>query len=1095
MDNLPNIQSGDRLGPYEIGAELGRGGIAIVREARNVNDPTQAALAIKIAHRTNAQRDRRFIREFERLRVITLPGVARVYDAGTSDDLIWFVMDQIPGIPIHRAFHGLQSTEQRIQMALEAGARVFDVLAGIHRLGFIHRDIKPSNILVDSNNQTHILDFGLVRLQERGDTVTRAGRLVGTVAFMSPEQTTGLPLTTGTDIFSAGLVLYEGLMGPRPRPQKQEEWLGRMCLQQITSMAIRDPQIPRSLSTVVDRLLSLDPHARPTATEAAKMLRAVSAGTLRADWPNPPRFVGRTEEIERCFSAFEPNEKRLMVLEGKVGTGRRRLLEQVQRRALLYGTPRVTGVCRPQVPGGAVLQILSEIFETHADPEWRVKTAGTDVAALLSMWPSLPLPTPPNSMERPTLNEVAKAAAHTIQRSVDSSGLMVVFERLDAIDSLSARVLQMLLSNAPDRLAVMAITEPRWASPRATRLIDHLVFTDRACRIELPPLSSAQASEVASSLNEDGTMDPIDSCTPQMARDLGLDQLAAVRGETRAQFPSQLAVLGLAAFPLPVEVLRLLNIDPLPWVDDGVLTERDGGFVFKDGWLRQRAQSLISNRSQAEDALADALARTNVNEQRCGHVARHMMHGRDPNRSLPYAIRAAVYAAEQRRFTEARDWLMAIDPMTRKRGDQTYKALRFKLAWARARTSMNTDLSVNREDLIDQAEERALTPEDKQLVAILRADLGMRNGRIAEEVPRLIEQAKLLDPTGKAWLHLKAARMLLDHGDPQAARAFVQETAVLGAHPDRAAVGIDLARLEGRASTVIEGCSQALDRSTLPDNDPFHGILQCRLGWGLLAIGDREGATQAAHLAVHLLTIHGNRARLAEAHHLAALLALGRGHPRAARVMLDPLITAARAFSFLHVEVLGSALKLRVAAAMNDKAAARSALASISGEVQKTSADWRLALARWHRVQRKLKEATAAATWPRPKTPAEVFLSIEAARLRLVTGDIDGASDHINGALSTSEKNGYAELHVLATLVGGAVNPSQDGRWETALSKAGSSPWVELSLTSLAMQGRRAMGEGDAESARTHFQALLDRANHLDHRYHQVVANEALVSL
>ena len=219
MDNLPNIQSGDRLGPYEIGAELGRGGIAIVREAWNVNDPSQGALAIKIAHRTNAQRDRRFIREFERLRVITLPGVARVYDAGTSDDLIWFVMDQVPGIPIHRAFKALQSVEQRVQMALEAGARVFDVLAGIHRLGFIHRDIKPSNILVDSDNQTHILDFGLVRLQERGDTVTRAGRLVGTVAFMSPEQTTGLPLTTGTDIFSAGLVLYEGLMGPRPRPQ------------------------------------------------------------------------------------------------------------------------------------------------------------------------------------------------------------------------------------------------------------------------------------------------------------------------------------------------------------------------------------------------------------------------------------------------------------------------------------------------------------------------------------------------------------------------------------------------------------------------------------------------------------------------------------------------------------------------------------------------------------------------------------------------------------------------------------------------------------------------------------------------------------
>jgi len=76
-----------------------------------------------------------------------------------------------------------------------------------------------------------------------------------------------------------------------------------------------------------------------------------------------------------------------------------------------------------------------------------------------------------------------------------------------------------------------------------------------------------------------------------------------------------------------------------------------------------------------------------------------------------------------------------------------------------------------------------------------------------------------------------------------------------------------------------------------------------------------------------------------------------------------------------------------------------------------------------------------------------------------------------------------------------AIKPSNDGRWEAALTKAASSPWVELSLTAVAMQGRRAMRAGDVESARTHFLALLERADHLDHRYHQVVANEALVSL
>jgi hypothetical protein len=142
-----------------------------------------------------------------------------------------------------------------------------------------------------------------------------------------------------------------------------------------------------------------------------------------------------------------------------------------------------------------------------------------------------------------------------------------------------------------------------------------------------------------------------------------------------------------------------------------------------------------------------------------------------------------------------------------------------------------------------------------------------------------------------------------------------------------------------------------------------------------------------------------------------------------------------------------------------------------------------------------LDEAISAATWPRPNNPAEVFLSIEAARLRLVTGDIEGASEHVAGALSICKKSGYAELHTLATLVDGAVNPSQDGRWEAALTEAASSSWVELSLTSLAMQGRRSLRRGDVASAQTHFQSLLERSKHLDHHYHQVVANEALVLL
>lgn len=1095
MRSLPAIQPGDVIGPYRVGPELGRGGIAVVHEATRIDNPKMGPLAIKVAHRTNELRDQRFIREFERLRVIALPGVARVYDAGTTDQLIWFVMDQIEGKPIHHAIQGVGDVQKRVAAAIDVGARLFDVLAGIHRMNFIHRDIKPSNILVSDRHDTHILDFGLVRLVERGDTMTRAGRLVGTVAFMSPEQTTGLPLTPQSDIFSAGLVLYEAILGPRPRPQKQEEWLGRMCLQPITPMVIQEPRIPCDLSSAIDRMLCLDPHRRPTATEAAAMMRNIANGNLQSDWPHPPKFIGRTDSLATVFSAFEPKESRMMILEGNVGTGRRRLLDQVQRRALLYGTPRVTGVCRPHISGGAVFQILSEIFATHADPEWRVAAAGPDAATLISMWPSLPLPNPDSSAPAPTMNEVAAAAANTIQRSVESVGLMVVFERIDAIDSLSARVLQMVLLQPPDRLAVMGVMEPRWATPRAQKLVQHLEDTDRAVRINLPPLSSPEATDVAAALTPEGTLDPIDGTTPQMARGHGLDRLAARRGEVRARLPASLAVLGLSARPLSREVLHLLHIDPLPWVEDGILIEGPKGYKLANGWLRQRAQSLISNRTQAEDALADAMVRAGVTEDACGLVARHMMLGRDPNRALPYAIRAAVFCTLQGRFNESRNWLMAIDPMRRDRNDPTYKALRFQLAWARARTSLNTDLSRNRDDLVRQAEERMRTSEERLLVTVLQSDVGMREGRVQAAIDRMLDQAGTMDETATGWLHLKAARMYLDLGDPKQARSVLPKTAILGAHPNRAVVGIDLARLEGRTDTVIEGCHQAIARSSRLESDPFFGILQCRLGWGLLARGDRVGATQSAHLAIDLLAEHGNRARLAEAHHLAALLALGRGQPRAARMMLDPLISTARSFSFTNLEMLGSSLKLRVAAAMGDATAAHEALDSPSNSSAHPTADWRLALSRWNRTQRRQQDALESATLLNPRNPAEVFLAIEGARLRLVADRHTEAAHHIEAAIKVCQKRGYSELLTLARVVHGAIDLTQDEFWRAALIQASASPWVELSMAGIAMQGRRALREGDNDAARSHFANLLRRADHLDHHYHRVVANEALVDL
>jgi hypothetical protein len=308
-------------------------------------------------------------------------------------------------------------------------------------------------------------------------------------------------------------------------------------------------------------------------------------------------------------------------------------------------------------------------------------------------------------------------------------------------------------------------------------------------------------------------------------------------------------------------------------------------------------------------------------------------------------------------------------------------------------------------------------------------------------------------------------------------------------------VGIDLALHEGRPDTALEGCRQAIARETAALNEPYIGTLLLRQGWAQLAIGDRVGATQAAHRAQDLLSKQGHRARHTEATHLVALLALGRGQARTARVLLDPMITAARAFGMANLVTIGTALKLRVAAAMNDKVAARTTLSAVERETQEASADWRLARSRWQRVQQEPTAACATAVWGTPRTPAAVFLKIEAARLLLATSDIAGAREQITEALTVSNRRGFLELRLLAQLVAGAIDHDECQQWPNILQEARRCPWVELSLTALAMTGRRALRRGDVDTARAQFEILLRRADHIDHHYHRVVANEALVQL
>ena len=214
----------DRIGAYRIKKVLGEGGMGIVYEAEQ-EEPVRRTVAIKLIKLGMDTRQvvARFGTERQALALMNHPNIARVYDAGASQDgRPYFVMELVDGVPITRYCDETRLTaRERLELFIE----VCEGIQHAHQKGIIHRDVKPSNVLVtqqDGRATPKIIDFGIAKATEstagEGTMLTEMGQVLGTVLYMSPEQatTTGRDVDTRTDVYSLGLLLYELLVGTPP---------------------------------------------------------------------------------------------------------------------------------------------------------------------------------------------------------------------------------------------------------------------------------------------------------------------------------------------------------------------------------------------------------------------------------------------------------------------------------------------------------------------------------------------------------------------------------------------------------------------------------------------------------------------------------------------------------------------------------------------------------------------------------------------------------------------------------------------------------------------------------------------------------------
>lgn len=224
LDSVPIANSGvpiDLVEGYVILKELHRGGQGIVFQA--VQQSTRRKVAIKVILQgpyASHNARRRFEREIQVIAQLKHPHIVEVFHSGVTKDHRQFcVMDYVRGVPLDRF---VRENGLTLESAIELFLKVCDAVQYAHKHGVIHRDLKPSNILVDFEGSPKVLDFGLAKqlLDTDPSLVSLTGQVIGTLPYMSPEQTKGNPdeIDTRTDVYSLGVIFYEILTGQFPYP-------------------------------------------------------------------------------------------------------------------------------------------------------------------------------------------------------------------------------------------------------------------------------------------------------------------------------------------------------------------------------------------------------------------------------------------------------------------------------------------------------------------------------------------------------------------------------------------------------------------------------------------------------------------------------------------------------------------------------------------------------------------------------------------------------------------------------------------------------------------------------------------------------------
>ena len=551
----------EQLGRYRLEGRIGSGGMGTVYLAHDTILDRKVAVKVLAADLARIPQQRgRFLREAQAAARVSCPWVVAVHEVGDEDGSAFIVMEYVEGDSLASVLSagGKLPIDQGVDILRQA-AKALDVA---HRKGILHRDIKPDNILLSRDGRVRITDFGIAKVME-ASVLTRTGEMMGTAAYMAPEQALGESSDGRSDLYSLGCVAYEVFTGRLPfESETQVGLVYRHVNEEPLPPSRFRARMSPTLETVVLRLLAKAPGDRyQTAAEVVRALEDLirTGGAERpADEVSPRqvgsldavdrqvRFVGRSQELDHLSSALQraiAGRGSVQFIAGEAGVGKTRLAGELEQYAVRRGVRFLRGTCLYREETVPYLPFISAIrcyfrlarWDTRRDEREAVKEfLRTEAPELGAVVPQVgtfigqrgQAASAPQLEDRDRERErLFEGISHLIRRISGYRPVVLFLDDLQWADRASLRLLHYVASSCEDHAMLLVgayrAEELRGdAGPSEHSLLETLRRLDREGLAETVRLSQFGEGEVAAllvNLLGGGSVDP------DLVRDIHLE--------------------------------------------------------------------------------------------------------------------------------------------------------------------------------------------------------------------------------------------------------------------------------------------------------------------------------------------------------------------------------------------------------------------------------------------------------------------------------------------------------------------------------------------------------------------------------------------